>query len=55
MTDFIVILVLAVILGSASFYVYKAKKNGSKCIGCSHAKDCTGCMKTCGKNSKKEK
>lgn len=34
MEDFIIIAVLAIIIGLAVFYVYKAKKNGKKCIGC---------------------
>ena len=40
MTDLIVIIVLAIILGSASFYIYKAKKNGQRCIGCPNAGKC---------------
>ncbi len=42
MADWIVILILAVILGCAVGYVYKAKKAGQKCIGCPHAKSCAG-------------
>ena len=34
MTDIILLIVLAVILGAAAGYVYKAKKSGAKCIGC---------------------
>lgn len=34
MKDLIVILILALILGSAAWYVYKCKKSGKKCIGC---------------------
>ena len=34
MIDFIILLVLAVMLGGAGFYVWKAKKSGRKCIGC---------------------
>ncbi len=40
-----VALLLLVILGGAGFYVYKAKKQGSVCIGCPHAKTCG--KKTC--------
>ena len=46
MTDFIVVAVLAVILGGAARYVYKAKKSGAKCIGCPMSKECHSC--TCG-------
>lgn len=34
MENVIVIIVLAVIIGLAAGYVYKAKKSGKKCIGC---------------------
>ena len=43
MENIVVILVLAVIIGLAAGYVYKAKKSGKKCIGCPDS----GC---CGKN-----
>ncbi len=38
--DFIIVAVIAVILAGAGFYIYKAKKNGQKCVGCPHAKTC---------------
>jgi len=34
MTDIIIAAVLALIVGAAARYVYKAKKSGAKCIGC---------------------
>lgn len=34
LTDFIVIGIVAVIVGLAIAYIIKAKKNGAKCIGC---------------------
>ena len=34
MTDVIVALILAAVIGGAARYVYKAKKSGAKCIGC---------------------
>jgi len=34
MTDFIVVVILAVVIGSAVRYLIKAKKSGAKCIGC---------------------
>ncbi len=40
MTDVIVAAVLAVIVGSAAFYIIKAKKKGTRCIGCPHAENC---------------
>ena len=49
MIDFIVVAVLVVIVAAAAFYVYKAKKSGKKCIGCScgSKKDSSHC--SCGK------
>ena len=43
MKDFILILVLAVIIGSAAWYVYRAKKKGVHCIGCPDGATCSGC------------
>lgn len=42
MTDVILFLILAAIVGGAAFYIYKEKKSGTKCIGCPHAKGCSG-------------
>lgn len=43
MTDFVIILVLVVILGSALLYMRKEKKKGKgvTCIGCPDADVCT--------------
>ena len=35
MKDVIIILILLAIIGGVVFYIYKAKKSGAKCIGCS--------------------
>lgn len=40
MDDIIAILIIGLILGLAVGYIYRAKKAGAKCIGCSHAKSC---------------
>ena len=40
MVDFLILLVIAAILGGAGWYVYSAKKKGVKCIGCPDAKTC---------------
>ena len=40
MIDIVMILILLVIIGSACFYIVKAKRNGEKCIGCSMSKQC---------------
>ncbi|MBR4961754.1 MAG: FeoB-associated Cys-rich membrane protein [Clostridia bacterium] len=45
--DIIIIAILGLILGAAGGYVYKAKKNGKKCIGCPDSGSC-GCGGGCG-------
>lgn len=35
MTDIILVIVLLAVVTAAARYVYKAKKSGAKCIGCS--------------------
>lgn len=42
MADVIAVLVLAVLVGSASAYIVKAKKSGVKCIGCPAGGSCPG-------------
>ena len=40
--DWIVIAVIAVIVGLVVWYIHRSKKNGIKCIGCPDAKTCSG-------------
>lgn len=52
MEDIIIIVILAVVLGLAAFYIYKQKKKGSKCIGCPYGCSCSsknegGCGSNC--------
>ncbi len=47
MKDLIIALILIIIVGCAVLYIYKAKKSGSKCIGCPDAGSC-GKNKDCG-------
>ena len=42
MADFIIIAVIALIIGGAAGYIYKAKKRGTRCIGCPNAGTCGG-------------
>ena len=42
MANVIAVLVLAVLVGSASAYIVKAKKSGVKCIGCPAGGSCPG-------------
>jgi len=46
MTDIIIIAVVAVIVGLAAGYVYKAKKSGKKCIGCPEGCSCSSAQKS---------
>ena len=50
MADVIVIGILLVVVIAALRYIYKEKKRGSKCIGCSAAGSCSG---SCGCHSDK--
>jgi len=55
MDTIIAIAVIAVIVGLAALYVYKAKKSGRKCIGCPYGDSCgkrsEGCSCGCGGDS----
>ena len=42
MMDFILVIVLLAIIGAAVIYIWKAKKNGVKCIGCPDGAKCSG-------------
>ena len=48
--DYIAIGVIALIVGSAIFYIVRAKRRGEKCVGCPYAKQCGG---NCGAHAKK--
>lgn len=40
MDNFIIILIMLAVTGLAARYIYKAKKNGKKCIGCPASGNC---------------
>ena len=45
---YIVIAVIALIIGLAVGYIWKAKKKGKKCIGCPDSGTCSGqCSRCC--------
>lgn len=46
--DYIILGIIAVIVGGAAFYIYKAKKSGKKCIGCPDSGSCSGNCSGCG-------
>lgn len=49
MTNIVTFAVLALIIGGASLYIYRAKKRGVKCIGCPSAGTCAkGAASGCG-------
>ena len=52
MTDLIIVLVIVLIVAAASFYIYKAKKSGQKCIGCPNGKNCKGSCPSCNTDDK---
>jgi len=41
MGDIIPIIIIALIIGGALFYIIKAKKSGRKCIGCPDSATCS--------------
>ena len=49
MSDWILVGVIALILALAAGYVYRAKKQGRKCVGCPSGGSCSGCSGDCGK------
>ena len=60
MIDFIIIAVVAVIIGLAGGYVYKSAKAGKTCIGCPHngncaSRSCPGSCNGCGGNCPSQK
>ena len=52
MADIIVLGIILLLVFAASYYIYKQKKSGVKCIGCSSAGACSGkCSGGCGNNT----
>ena len=50
--DYIILAVIALILGASAWFIWRSKKKGVKCIGCPSGKDCGrqvshGCSSTC--------
>ena len=48
--DFVVIGIILLVVGGASYYIYRAKKSGKKCIGCPDSSSCKtsgGCSGHC--------
>lgn len=49
MANVMVGLILTILIGAASMYLYKSKKRGENCIGCPYSQSCSGGC--CEKNS----
>ena len=49
--DYVIIAVIVAIMALASWYLYKSKKSGRKCVGCPDGGSCSagGCSCGCGK------
>ena len=47
LTDIIVLFVIALVVGGASFYIIRAKRRGQRCIGCPDSKTCGGNCSAC--------
>ena len=45
--DILIIAVIVVILGSAIFFLHRAKKKGIKCVGCPDSSTCSGNCGNC--------
>ena len=52
MENFIIIAVVAIIIGLAGGYIHKTKKRGIKCIGCPSGCSCNGKCGSCGHSEK---
>ena len=51
--DVVAIVLISLIIGAASFYLIKAKKNGKKCIGCPYADSCSSKCTCCSSENEK--
>ena len=47
LVDYVVLGIILLILGSVFVYIRKAKKKGTKCIGCPHSESCSGNCSDC--------
>ena len=47
----ILVVILALVIGLAVWYIYKSKKAGAACIGCPYAKECASKKKCSSDNN----
>lgn len=52
MSDLVVILIVALVVGLALAYIIREKKRGVKCVGCPYAKNCGSCHGSCSSQNK---
>ena len=45
--DYIILAIIAGILGLAGWFIYRSKKSGKKCIGCPDSGSCAGSCGSC--------
>ena len=45
--DYIILAIIAGILGLAGWFIYRSKKSGKKCIGCPDSDGCSGACGSC--------
>ena len=48
--DILILAIVAVVVGLVSWYLYRAKKKGVKCIGCPDGAKCAGRCQDCSGN-----
>ena len=53
--DYVIIALVAAILGFACWFIYKSKKSGKKCIGCPDSCACSAGNCGCGCSGCREK
>ena len=47
--DYVIIAIVALILGLSGWFIWKSRKSGKKCIGCPNSGSCSGhCSGNCG-------
>ena len=53
LSDIIAITTILLIVGGAVIYIVRAKRRGTKCIGCPHSGECRGGCQGCKGEDKK--
>lgn len=57
MASIIVLVIVGIIVGAATLYIFKERKKGIKCIGCPEgcgggcSGNCSGCNRNCGQHN----